>query len=89
MRRAGAPGLGGPAPALAHLIAVNRDLYRRAYPGIELLSPRVRPGIRTAATVYAAILDRIEESDYDVFARRAVVPDQRRLWLAVGAAVRR
>ncbi|WP_280424827.1 phytoene/squalene synthase family protein [Nocardia carnea] len=75
--------------ALAHLIAVNRDLYRRAYPGIELLSPRVRPGIRTAATVYAAILDLIEESDYNVFARRAVVPDQRRLWLAVGAAVRR
>lgn len=75
--------------ALAHLIAVNRDLYRRAYPGIELLGPRVRPGIRTAAALYAAILDRIEESDYDVFTRRAVVPDHRRLWLAAANAIRR
>ncbi|WP_416383040.1 squalene/phytoene synthase family protein [Nocardia flavorosea] len=75
--------------ALAHLIAVNRDLYRRAHPGIELLSPRVRPGIRTAATLYAAILGRIEESGYDVFARRAVVPNRQRLWLAATAAIRR
>lgn len=75
--------------ALAHLIAMNRDLYRRAFPGIDLLSPRVRPGIRTAATVYAAILDRIEDNGYDVFARRAVVPKYRRLWLAAGAALRR
>ncbi len=75
--------------ALAHLIAVNRDLYRRADPGIELLSPRVRPGIRTAATVYAAILDRIEDSGYNVFARRAVVPGPRRLQLAAAAALRR
>lgn len=75
--------------ALAHLIAVNRDLYRRAHPGIELLSPRVRPGIRTAATVYAAILDRIEDSGYHVFARRAVVPGPRRLQLAAAAALRR
>ncbi len=74
--------------ALAHLIAVNRHLYRRAYPGIALLSPRVRPGIRTAATVYAAILDRIEDNGYDVFARRAVVPSHRRLRLAAGAALR-
>lgn len=75
--------------ALAHLIAVNRDLYRRAHPGIELLSPRVRPGIRTAATVYAAILERIEDSGYNVFARRAVVPGPHRLRLAAGAALRR
>ncbi|MFI5716618.1 phytoene/squalene synthase family protein [Nocardia sp. NPDC051750] len=75
--------------ALQHLIAVNRDLYRGAHPGIELLSPRVRPAIRTAAAVYAAILDRIEENDYDVFARRAVVPNHRRLRLVAGAALLR
>ncbi|MGI5220273.1 squalene/phytoene synthase family protein [Nocardia sp. CA-290969] len=73
--------------ALAHLIAVNRDLYRRARPGIDLLHPRVRPGIRTAATVYAAILDRIEDTDYNVFAQRAVVPTPRRLRLAASAAL--
>lgn len=75
--------------ALAHLIAVNRAGYRRAHPGIDLLSPRVRPGIRTAATVYSAILDRMEESGYDVFARRAVVPGPRRLRLAARAAMHR
>ncbi|MFQ6230734.1 phytoene/squalene synthase family protein [Nocardia sp. NPDC002869] len=73
--------------ALAHLIAVNRDLYRCARPGIELLAPRVRPGIRTAAALYAAILDRIEDSGYAVFAQRAVVPQRRRLRLAAHAAL--
>ncbi|WUI35599.1 phytoene/squalene synthase family protein [Nocardia sp. NBC_00416] len=74
--------------ALAHLIAVNRDLYRRAAPGTALLNPRVRPAIRTAATLYAAILDRIEDSGYTVFARRAVVPAHQRIRLAAGAAFR-
>jgi phytoene synthase len=73
--------------ALAHLIAVNRDLYRCARPGIELLSPEVRPGIRTAAALYAAILDRIEDSGYAVFAQRAVVPQRRRLRIAAYAAL--
>ncbi|MEV6773213.1 phytoene/squalene synthase family protein [Nocardia sp. NPDC051030] len=68
--------------ALAHLIAVNRGIYRHATPGIELLTPRVRPGIRTAATLYSAILDEIERGDYEVFTRRAVVPRHRRLRVA-------
>ncbi|MEU4345111.1 phytoene/squalene synthase family protein [Nocardia sp. NPDC023852] len=68
--------------ALAHFIAVNRDLYRRAAPGIDLLEPRVRPAIRTAATLYADILHRIEHSDYAVFERRALVPRHRRLHVA-------
>lgn len=71
--------------ALAHLIAVNRDLYRTAAPGIELLAPRVRPAIRTAATLYGAILEQIEEADYPVFDRRAVVPIHRKLRVAAGA----
>ncbi|MGQ4600512.1 squalene/phytoene synthase family protein [Nocardia sp. R6R-6] len=68
--------------ALAHLIAVNRDLYRRAEPGIALLEPRVRPAIRTATTLYADILHHIERSDYAVFAHRAVVPRRHRLRVA-------
>ena len=65
-----------------HLIAVNRDLYRTAAPGIALLNPRVRPAIHTAALLYAAILDEIEHADYDIFTRRAVVPRHRRLRVA-------
>ncbi|MBF6208963.1 MULTISPECIES: phytoene/squalene synthase family protein [Nocardia] len=68
--------------ALAHLVAVNRDLYRRAEPGIDLLEPRVRPAIRTAATLYADILHHIERSDYAVFDHRAVVPRHHRLRVA-------
>ncbi|MEV4129774.1 phytoene/squalene synthase family protein [Nocardia sp. NPDC049707] len=68
--------------ALAHLIAINRDLYRFANPGIDLLDPRVRPAIRTASTLYSGILDEIEHSDYAVFARRVVVPRHRRLRVA-------
>ncbi|MFB8280696.1 phytoene/squalene synthase family protein [Nocardia colli] len=68
--------------ALAHLIAINRDIYRRAEPGIDLLEPRVRPAIRTAAVLYAGILDRIEATDYAIFNHRAVVPRHQRLGVA-------
>ncbi|MEV0336018.1 phytoene/squalene synthase family protein [Nocardia sp. NPDC050717] len=68
--------------ALAHLIALNRDIYRRATPGIDLLEPRVRPAIRTAAVLYAEILDRIEAADHQVFQRRATVPNHRRILVA-------
>ncbi|MEV0030996.1 phytoene/squalene synthase family protein [Nocardia sp. NPDC050793] len=68
--------------ALAHLIAINRDVYRTAAPGIDLLEPRVRPAIQAAAALYAEILDRIEQSGYAIFHTRAVVPRHRRLLVA-------
>lgn len=68
--------------ALAHLTAVNRDIYRRAVPGIDLLAPRVRPAIRTATVLYAEILDQIEAADFQVFATRATVPNRRRIMVA-------
>ncbi|AHH17142.1 putative phytoene synthase [Nocardia nova SH22a] len=77
--------------ALAHLIAANRALYRTAAPGIDLLRPGVRPAIRTAAVLYAEILDEIERSEYEVFDRRATVPARRRLRVAAaefGAGLR-
>ncbi|MFE7801843.1 phytoene/squalene synthase family protein [Nocardia sp. NPDC057440] len=78
--------------ALAHLIAVNRDIYRAADRGIDLLEPRVRPAIRTASTLYAGILDQIEHADYAIFRSRAVVPQRHRLRVAAlefGAAALR
>ncbi|WP_081512326.1 phytoene/squalene synthase family protein [Nocardia donostiensis] len=75
--------------ALAHFIALNRDLYRRADPGVYLLAPRARPAIRTARTLYSALLDRIEAADYQVFDRRAVVPTHQRLRVALAALVQR
>ena len=56
---------------LAWEIERARGLYRRAEPGIELLHPTSRDCLRTALVLYAAILDEIEDNDYDVFSRRA------------------
>ncbi|MGB3696782.1 MAG: phytoene/squalene synthase family protein [Gordonia sp. (in: high G+C Gram-positive bacteria)] len=74
-RRAGEPL----RHAVAHLIAVNRDQYRRTSAAIDALPRRTRPAISAAARSYSAILTEIERLDHDVFARRAVVPRRRRL----------
>ncbi|UQE73600.1 phytoene/squalene synthase family protein [Gordonia sp. PP30] len=65
--------------ALRHLIAINRDQYRRTAPAIAALPGRTRPAIAAAARSYADILTEIERSDYDVLSRRAVVPKRRRV----------
>ncbi|WP_063049009.1 phytoene/squalene synthase family protein [Nocardia arthritidis] len=64
--------------ALAAQHAITRDIYRFAHAGIALLHPRSRPCVTTATTLYAEILDRIEDSDFAVFDRRATVPNRRR-----------
>ncbi|GAA1482876.1 phytoene/squalene synthase family protein [Gordonia sinesedis] len=71
--------------ALAHVIAVNRDLYRAAAPGITLLPRSSRPAIAAAAAGYEEILTVIEDSGYQVMAGRAVVPTRRRAARAVRA----
>jgi phytoene synthase len=50
-----------------------RRLYAAALPGIALLHPRGRLAIAASAELYAAILDDIEQHDFDVFRRRAHV----------------
>lgn len=74
--------------ALAHLIAVNRDQYRRAAPGFALLPPRIRTGIAAAARSYSEILAVIESPRIDVMAARAVVPRRVRAGHALAAALR-
>lgn len=74
--------------ALAHLIAINRDQYRRCVPSIRALPPRTRPAIASAAAVYADILTQIERIDYAVLGHRATVPRVRRAGLALRATVR-
>ncbi|MGH3388557.1 MAG: phytoene/squalene synthase family protein [Actinomadura sp.] len=74
--------------ALADQIARTRDVYRLAVPGIALLHPASRPCVATAHTLYARILDRIEDRGYNVFAGRVSVGIGRRLALA-GAALTR
>jgi phytoene synthase len=51
-----------------------RTLYESADRGISMLPPRSARCIRAARTLYSRILERIEDGNYDVFARRASVP---------------
>jgi phytoene synthase len=68
--------------ALAHLVAHTRAVYRRAEPGIAMLSPTSRACVRAAFVLYGDILTEVEDVDYDVLGRRVVVPRRRRLAVA-------
>ncbi|MGB6207529.1 phytoene/squalene synthase family protein [Mycobacterium sp.] len=74
--------------ALADQHDVARQVYRYAADGITLLAPRSRACVATALTLYSDILDRIEESDYAVFTRRATVGNARRLRVAGSGLLR-
>jgi 15-cis-phytoene synthase len=74
--------------ALAHLVAYNHAVYRRAEPGIALLRRESRPCVRTAFVLYRRILDEIEANDYAVLGRRVTVPAHRRLGIAVPGLIR-
>ncbi|AZG43686.1 phytoene/squalene synthase family protein [Gordonia insulae] len=74
--------------ALAHIIAVNRDQYRQAWPAITMLPSRSRRSIHAAATTYRDILTEIERVDYRVMDHRAVVGTPRRAMRAAQAVVR-
>ncbi len=58
---------------MQYQVARNRWLYDEAMPGIAYLNPDGRFAITAAADFYRAILEKIEQADYDVFTRRASV----------------
>jgi 15-cis-phytoene synthase len=68
--------------ALADQHDITRGVYRYAERGISLLGPRSRACVATALTLYSEILDRIEDSDFAVFSRRATVGTARRIGVA-------
>ncbi len=74
--------------ALADLVEVTQDFYRRAEPGIAMLSPVARPCVATAFRLYRAILDEIRAADYDVWSVRHRVSDTRKAAAAVPALAR-
>lgn len=60
-------------------IARARSLYAAARPGIAALSPAGQMTALAASRLYASILTRIEELNYDVFSTRATVHTRRKL----------
>jgi phytoene synthase len=80
-------------PKIKNLIAYEveraRLHYAAAAPGIGLLAPGSRACIRAAYSLYGGILDEVVAADYDVFVRRATVPNHRRATVAARALLAR
>jgi len=73
------------SPNLKTLIQYEIQRARRHYAGalagIPMLAPASRRCVSAAFRVYGGILREVAAANYDVFARRAVVPTRRRLAL--------
>jgi phytoene synthase len=63
--------------------------YAAAAPGIPLLLPGSQACMRTAYQLYGGILDEVVAADYDVFVRRATVPNQVRARVATRSLLTR
>jgi phytoene synthase len=81
------------SPKIKNLIAYEvsraREHYAAAAAGIPMLEPASQACMRTAYALYGGILDEVEAAGYDVFARRATVPNRRRAAVAVRSLLTR
>lgn len=57
----------------------TRALYQEAEPGIDMLTKEGRFGVRMASRLYEAILDKIEQADYNVFESRVYTKKREKL----------
>jgi phytoene synthase len=76
-------------PLIAYEVSRARRHYAAAAPGIPLLEPASQACMRTAYLLYGGILDEVEAAGYDVFARRATVPNRRRAAVAMRSLLTR
>jgi phytoene synthase len=70
-------------------VSKAHEHYRAAAPGIPLLNPGSQACMRTAFQLYGGILDQVVAADYDVFTRRATVPNGRRAGVAIRSLLTR
>ncbi|MHB8618284.1 MAG: phytoene/squalene synthase family protein, partial [Chloroflexota bacterium] len=73
----------GFAEAMRFQVERARSYYRAGMGGVAYIPPRSRFAIRLAAGLYEAILDKIAQQNYDVFARRAHTSRREKLLLAL------
>ena len=63
---------------MRHFVGQARGLYREALPGIDMLAPDARRCAQACAVGYAAILEAIEEAQYDTVTTRAHIGFRRK-----------
>jgi phytoene synthase len=64
-----------------------RSYYDESRPLLDLIHPRSRASLLALITIYSRLLDRIERTNYDVFARRVRLSAMEKSWIVVRALV--
>jgi phytoene synthase len=89
----GAAAAGQAPPAVRALVEYEVERawshYALAAPGIPMLAPGSQACIRAAFHLYSGILREVEAAGYDVFRRRATVPNRQRLRVALRCVLTR
>jgi phytoene synthase len=74
---------------IAYEVGKAHEHYAAAAPGIPLLNRGSQACMRTAYRLYGGILDEVIAADYDVFGKRATVPNRRRAAVAIQSLLTR
>lgn len=64
-----------------------RKYYEESRPLLDLVHPRSRPSLEALVTIYSRLLERIERTNYDVFAQRVRLSAMEKSWILVKALV--
>ena len=64
-----------------------RQYYKESQPLLGLVDRSSRASLAALISIYSRLLDRIERSNYDVFARRISLPAAEKFWIVVKAMV--
>jgi phytoene synthase len=62
-----------------------RVFYEESAPLISLVNRRSRPSLRALIGIYRRLLERIEQSNYDVLSRRIRLPGWEKIWIVMRA----
>jgi len=83
---------GNRSPAFVELMrfeaARARACYEESRPLLELVSAHSRPSLWALIEIYSRLLERIERSGYDVFARRIRLPARQKAGIVLRALLR-
>jgi 15-cis-phytoene synthase len=76
---------GNRSEAVLKLLRFEAERARRYYaesrPLLDLVHPRSRPSLLALITIYSRLLERIEETNYDVFSHRVRLPAIEKSWI--------